>query len=1108
MNTTNKHIGSLIFMTFVIMHSCTSDPNYLFETLPSSHTNIDFINEIVETQDLNILNFHYIYNGGGVGVGDFNNDGLQDLVFTGNQVASKIYLNKGNLEFEDITLESGFETKGWSTGVAIVDINGDGWQDIYISTGGYECDGSCANQLFVNRGKEDVSFEESASKYGLQDGDYTQQAAFFDYDDDGDLDVYLLHNVIDNRDKNAPVEKKSLSEKSKDKLLENRDGNYVDVSEAMGIVERGYGLGIAISDFNKDGLPDIYIANDFLSDDNMYINQGGSLGSHNGFLNQGHKLLKHTSYNSMGVDIADVNNDNEQDILVLDMLPEYNERQKTMLGFMNYNKFQRSLKKGYNAQFVRNTMQLGNGKLDGEMIPYSEVGHLTGVYDTDWSWCPLIADFDNDGDKDIFISNGYGRDITDLDFINYSNQNTSAFGTPKSRQDQLYKVVEKMDEAKMPNYIFENVGNLGFTRRNDQWMKSTESISNGAVYSDLDNDGDLDLVVNNIDQPAFVLKNTTITTNNQSTEHDWIIIDGLENGAIVKLISSKKGRSTYYQSSVRGYLSSVDNRIHIGLGKDYGSTVIRVTNNDSMSIKFDVKRHVNKIVDINEIRTIKSQNRPTKSKTASLRLRIDKQEDQKESVYQDFNMQPLLLSQHSRQGPCLAVANLDGLPGDEYFVGGSKGNSGKIIFPNGSKVKEIELDHKNQEDIDAHFFDIDSDGDLDLYVVEGGVEGFGKGDPYQDRIYLNDGNGNFEESKKKSPAKMSGGCIASADFDKDGDIDLFVGGRVVPGAYPDVPKSMLLRNDNGLLVECTDQVIKGLDSIGMLTDALWTDIDNDEDMDLIVVGKWMPITVFVNHHGFYTEKREIPNSKGLWNTIAAIDLDKNGYQDYIFGNHGLNSRLSASKENPLVLFRGDIDENNSNDPIIGVYTEDENGEKKLFPLQSRDDIIGQVPKIKNKFKSYENFGKATLSEIIEIKDFETDFFTVENLSSSYIKVDAYGFGALNPLPIEAQISPVNDILVTSTNNNRLGEIFMVGNDYTREKTNGWQDASNGLILKYNWKNEFESLITNDTGFLVGGDARRLVSIKDKEGDQMIMVTQNSGPILKFEESKLLPNRNF
>jgi hypothetical protein len=1094
---------ALVMILIVGFVSCQDDKNVLFKKVSSSHSGIDFNNKITDTDSLNILNFHYIYNGGGVGVGDFNKDGLPDLVFSGNQVPSKIYLNKGGLNFQDITDLAHFNTKGWATGVSIIDINGDGWQDVYISIGGYECDSNCNNQLFLHQGL-DVNglplFKEVAAEYGLSDGLYTQQAAFFDYDLDGDLDVYLLHNVIDQRDKNVPSEKRFINKKSIDQLLENDgNGHFTDVSEAMGITARGYGLGITINDFNNDHLPDLYIANDFLSDDLLYLNKGFENKEHLGFEEASKKYLKHTSYNAMGVDVADVNNDNLPDIMVLDMLPEYNERQKTMLGFMNYNKFLLTLRQGYSPQFIRNTLQIHNGFLNNEMLPFSEVGYMAGIYNTDWSWTPLLADFDNDGDRDLYVTNGYGKDITDLDFINYSQQR-SPFGTKETQEKELYEAVRAMKSITMPNYIFENEGNLQFKNRSKEWIKKENSISNGAVYADLDNDGDLDIIVNNIDAPALVLENQTAAKENNNFLK--VQLKGTTqnpSGIGSKVVVWTKGKAQiHYQSPVRGYLSSVEDVCHFGLGKhkNIDSLVIIWFNGQVKTLR---NIEGNQLVKV-DISTAKRALVNYQQQPALLfsEAQIFENYEHQENQFQDFDRQPLLLHQHSKQGPCLATANIDDKAGDELFVGGAKGVAGQIFYKkeNGTYTSQL-LSDAAFEDTDAAFFDYDLDGDLDLYVVSGGTE-FGKETDFKDRIYINDGQGNLS-TMVFSPAQSSGGCVIANDFDKDGDIDLFVGGRVVPRQYPLAPKSYLLVNEKGKLIDKTDEIAPQLRNVGMITDAVWSDYDKDGWVDLIAVGEWMPITIFKNKKGAFQEEAiKIDNSKGFWNSIVTGDFDEDGDEDYLLGNLGKNTRLKASEKMPLLIYNSDFDKNGSPDPLIGQSYLNKKGEQKVYPLHTRDDVIKQLPQIKNRYLLYADFGKITFSELLESDLTSNDFKSINRLTSCYLQNKGNGIFELNALPQEAQIAPIQDILVADFNKDGHLDALLSGNNYTGEKNNGWQDAFNGLLLQGNGNGDFERIRVDKSGFYVPKDGRDIVKMKDENGQSIIVVGQNSDKLRVFK----------
>lgn len=1091
----------LLISLLVTITACKKSQNTLFKKLSASKTNIHFSNDITETEDFNILNFHYIYNGGGVGVGDFNNDGFQDLVFTGNQVASKIYLNKQNLTFEDITEKSDFQSKGWATGVSIVDINADGWQDIYISVGGFQCDGNCNNQLFIHQGLDKngmPTFVEKAAEYGLDDGLYTQQAAFFDYDLDGDLDVYLLHNVIDKRDKNVPSEKRFINEKSIDFLLENNGkGQFANVSDTLGITERGYGLGITINDFNGDNLPDIYVANDFLSDDLLYLNNGfiekGNR-QHLGFTEVSRTKLKHTSYNAMGIDAADVNGDALPDIFVLDMLPDYNERQKTMLGFMNYNKYLLALRQGYSAQYIRNTLQIHNGFLNGEMLPFSEVGYLADVYKTDWSWTPLLADFDNDGDRDLFVSNGYGKDITDLDFINYSSQ-LSPFGTKEMQEKELYEAVKKMQPITMPNYIFENQSTsetVKFQNQQNRWITKENSISNGAVYADLDNDGDLDLVVNNIDAKAFIMENQS----DKQLQNNYLKIKLKGTKQNPNAIGSKievwtdRNVQSFYQSPVRGYLSSVENIAHFGLGKSTKVDSIKMVwfNGQEQILKNVATNQLLQISIENAIKNaIAQQNVPATffSKSTDLPLQHE------ENYHLDFDAQPLLFRQHSRQGPCLASAKLDGENSEVLFIGGAKGFHSRLVFKNKNGTYRTQnLPNSEHEDTDAIFFDLENDGDLDLYVVSGGTEFQENATELQDRIYINDGKNNFKKSTINNLPKNSGSCVIATDFDKDGDTDLFIGGRVSPRNYPKIPQSFLLENQNGQFKDITP---KALINVGMVTDAVWSDYDKNGYQDLIIVGEFMPITIFKNEKGIVNYQLSIINSDGMWNCIEVADLDNDGDEDYVLGNLGKNSHFQASANEPLALYTKDFDNNGSFDPLVGQFFPNQKGERKNYPVHTRDDIMKQIVVVKNRYVKYAAFGQVTFAELLKTDLNSNDFLQANHLKTSILINKSKGEFDLKSLPQTAQYAPIQSILIDDFNNDNQADILLSGNDYHAERNNGRYDAFNGLLLLGNGKGEFKTVRTSESGFYVPNDGRDIVKWNDR-----IVVGQNDGEILMFE----------
>ncbi len=1110
----------LIFYILIGLTACQHKTNYKFNFVSPTHSGIHFSNTITENDSINILDFHYIYNGGGVGVGDFNKDGLPDLCFSGNQVASKLYINKGNLQFEDITEQANFDSKGWTTGVAIADINADGWLDIYLSVGGKVCNGHCINQLFIHQGLDDKGipvFKESAAKYGLTDGLYTQQAAFFDYDLDGDLDVYLLHNIVDPKDKNSPSPHHYINENTQDKLLRNdvvKDKShpvFTDISEEAGINKRGYGLGIAIEDFNQDNYPDIYIANDFLSEDLLYLNKGKKAGKHQGFKETAKQYLAHQTYNSMGVDIADVNQDALPDIMVVDMLPAYYEREKRMQGFMNYDKFLLSQKQNYSAQFMRNTLQINNGFTNNNLLRFSDLGYMTAVYKTDWSWTPLLADFDNDGDRDIYITNGYVRDITDLDFVNYSAYGTS-FGTKEAHRAALQKAINEMEGVKLNNYFYENntlSGQLSPQTKDQsaEWIRATPSYSNGAAYTDLDNDGDLDLIVNNINDKAFLLENTS--DNNNYLKIQLKGSPKNPNGIGTKIYTwCEDQRQYYFHSPQRGYLSSMDNTIHFGLGscklldslKIVWSTGIQQT-------LYNLNSHQLLSLNIEEAKTknISKNIRPFSpfKKIQSTDL-INYQH--RENVFHDYYIQHLLLHQYAQDGPCIAVANIDNKSGEELFIGGAKGFSGQIFFQesNGKYKATASFDAK-YEDTDAIFFDADNDGDKDLYVVSGGSEFKANNEAYQDRIYTNDGKGNFEYDTSLLPEiRTSGATVVHTDFDKDGDEDLFIGGRVTPHRFPEIPRSYLLENQQGKFVDITPE---NLQYPGMLTDAIWQDYNNDGWQDLILLGEWMPVLFFKNDQGKLENEQvtiqhpsgEKATIDGLWNCIAAKDIDQDGDIDFVLGNQGMNTRLKGSAKEPLYLYTADHDNNGSPDPLIAQYYTNKAGKRLLYPLHTRDDVMKQLVKLKTTYQDYKSFSEVDFNTLLKPK--QENLVQVNQLHSAYLENKNNGEFIFHELPPVCQWSSVNTILIDDFDQDGRQDILLAGNDYSTESNGGWQDAMTGVLLQGDGKGNFKALRSASSGFYAPGHVRALNILKDKKGEKYVLAGQNSDTLSVFAITK-------
>lgn len=1099
----------LLFITIVICAFTTcSDPesDRLLTDISAEYSGITFQNTIVEDENLNVLNFHYIYNGGGIGIGDFNADGLMDAVFSGNMTDPVLYLNRGNLQFKEVARLGALTRRAWLTGVSIVDINADGWPDIYFSVGGLDCSqGDCKNLLLEHQGLDEKGvpqFKEMAAQYGLDDGAYNQQAAFFDFDHDGDLDAFLLRNVIDSRNKNVPTAKHLLNPSAQDQFLENQDGTFVNRTDELGINERGYGLGVVIDDFNQDNWPDIYVANDFLSDDALYLNLGSSSGGelHTGFRNATKDLLKHTAYNAMGVDAADINGDARPDIYSLDMLPATNERLKNMIGVMNYNKFQYTLLQGYSPQYVRNNLQLHNGFLEQQPLPFSEVGYMAGLHQTDWSWCPLLVDLDLDGDRDVYVTNGYGKDITNLDFINYSEQ-LSPFGTPEAQQAELYKALQQMQPVHLPNYVFEQVGPLHFEDRSQDWAMPPATISNGAAYADLDNDGDPDILINNLNASAQLLQNQS----DKGNDAHYLQLQFKGTKANLQAIGAKvfawsEDRCWYhFQSPVRGYLSTVDPRAHIGLGQATQVDSMLVISPIGDSLLFG-PQPADQLLEI-DFRHQRANTHADKIPVASTLFEKGRwfQYTHQENAYRDYDVQPLQLQQYSQQGPCLATARLaDG--NNLLYLGGSKGQAGQIVLVQSEQnvVFIQSLEGAAFEDTDAVFVDFDQDGDHDLYVVSGGNECRLGDTLLQDRVYYNDGKNDFS-SYAYSPAKASSSCVRPIDIDQDGDLDLFVGGRLVPQDYPAIPKSYLLRNDAGQLIDATATVAPALTDIGMVTDAVWADVNQDEWPDLLLVGEWMPVTLCTSREGVFTNdtKRALPDTEGWWSSIVAADFDRDGTEEFVLGNLGWNTRLQASPEHPLWLNVTDLDKNGSRDPLIGQLGKNEAGQYAHYPLQSRDDAIGQVVSLKQRYVSYADFSTITFPEMITGHPQAEQLYKITQLSTSYLNMQPDGSFRLDTIPVQAQVAPVQAMLSGDFNQDGLADIVLSGNNYGSERTWGRQDAFNGLTLLGKGDGTFQALSAAESGFFVPGDGRDLAWLHLSQGHSWILAAQNQGALKLF-----------
>jgi enediyne biosynthesis protein E4 len=1102
----------LLFFCFISLALSSCQSEGLFVELPSQDTGIVFNNQITENDTMNVLDFEYIYNGGGVAIADFNGDSLQDLYFTGNQVANQLYLNKGEFKFENITAKAQVSGGGkWCSGVAAADINADGRMDMYVCANVKGQAQERENLLYINQGNDANGtpiFKEMAKEYGLADDSFSTNAAFFDYDNDGDLDVYVLIDKID-KNKTPNLYKPKVTDGSSDnndRLYRNdfdtKLGHavFTNVSKEAGILIEGFGLGLNICDINRDGWKDIYVTNDYVTNDLLWINNKNGT-----FTDQASVYFKHTSHSAMGNDIADINNDGLADVVALDMLPEDNYRKKMLSNGNNYQTYLNNEQYKYQYQFTRNTLQLNTGK-DKD---FSEISQLAGIAETDWSWTPLLTDFDNDGYRDLIVTNGFPRDVTDHDFIAY---NTEA-GHLISKSNLLTEI----PEVKLKNYAFRNRGNLTFENVTDAWGITKPSFSNGAAYADLDNDGDLDYVVNNINDVASVFKNTLQEKQNTASNYLRVKPIGTGNntaglGAIVEIKYGQSQQQVYEHSPFRGYLSSVEAVAHFGLGKIGVVDEIKVIwPNGKIQVLKNIQTNQTievKMADAKETYVRQDTVREPLLQEITQETGINYIHDEADFI--DFNIQKLLPHKLSQYGPAIAVGDVNGDALEDVYLGGGSRRKGQFLLQqtNGKFLQKDLLpqtpNEKIEEDMGCLLFDAENDGDNDLYVVSGSFENSPNSAYHQDRLYVNDGKGNFQKASYALPNFIkSGSCVKAADFDKDGDLDLFVGGRVVPGSYPKPVSSYILRNDSQrgktpAFVDVTAQVAPQLTNIGLVCDALWTDFDNNGSIDLLLAGEWMPITFLKNEKGKFQTLENQPLRKftGWWASLAAGDFDNDGDTDYIAGNFGLNHIMRASEQEPVSVYAKDYNNDNNFDAIPTVYFKNAEGKREEFPLLGRDDMVKQIIQTRSRYPNYKLFGNTTIQEMFKPEETQGQLIVKANyFESSFIENKGNGNFDMKALPAEAQFAPLYGMKVADFDADGFLDILAVGNDYGIELSQGRADASNGLLLRGNGKGSF--VANTQSGFHVPADAKGLASITNAQGQRIILATQNRNKLLAF-----------
>ena len=1090
-NTKIKFIIGIIACSFCF--NCSQEPTRNlypselvggFKRLPSEKTGIDFENTINESLYFNHYYYSQMYVGSGVAIGDINNDGLPDVFFGGNQVADRLYLNKGGFQFENITKKSRVaRNSGWTWGVTMADVNADGYLDIYVSRNGNSANAEeRQNQLFINN--QDLTFTESAQLYGLADVGFSTQAVFFDMDNDGDLDMYQVNQIAD---KKLLLINKIPREQYKffrDRLYKNENGKFKDVSEEVGIsTDVSYGLSVNASDLNNDGWMDLYVANDYAEPDFMYFNNGD--GTFKNVINQ---QLKHITQLSMGSDTGDINNDGLLDLITTDMTPEDHYRSKTNMASMSTDKFNALVAAGAHRQYMTNTLQVNTG-----LGTFSDIANLAGVASTDWSWSSLIVDIDNDGFKDIIVSNGIKKDVENNDYLN----KLEALDPKTTTAEQLYQLSKDTPSQPISNYAFKNKGNLQFEKVSKKWGFDTPSFSNGMAYADLDNDGDLDVITNNIDAPAFVYENKAtgnfLKINLEGSEKNKF-------GIGAKAVITHNGKQQMVENTVtRGYLSSVEHGMFFGLGKDIKVEKVQVFwPNGTSNIFENVSANTTLVANYDEaVKTIKQPQKNNMLLTQLNPTNIGIDFEHKENEFDEFTEQILLPHNVSQNGPFSANGDVNGDGLEDLFIGGAVGQSGQLYLQTetGNFIKNQSQPwqkHKDSEDLGCVFIDVDGDKDLDLYIASGGSEYKIGNALLKDRLYINNGNGNFTHAISALPdIKQSSQCVKVSDIDNDGDLDIFVGVRIVPGAYAFPASSYLLINDNGKFTKATNSIAPALSNIGMVTDAVFTDVDNDNDEDLMLVGEWMEIKILTNTNGIFDDKSEaygLTDTRGIWWSITASDLDGDGDEDYVIGNLGKNNKFKASQEHPFKVYANDFDNNGTNDVVFAKFYKDD-----YVPMRGRECTSQQMPYVAEKFKDYHSFASSKLIDILP--EDKVDDAVVYDIKSfeSIILINENGKLVKQKLPIEAQISPIKSSLVLDINDDGFKDIITVGNHYGVEVETTRYDAGYGSVFLGDGENNFKFLPPKQSGFYNPKDSRMITLIHNKMKPFILISNNNDKP---------------